>query len=81
MINKWFKLSVVAVLAVFALTLVSYGEAVAKVKVGDDYIEGGRCQYILSLQNGACNVVVVRKTFLFYVSFKGHLIDDIVFDE
>ena len=34
MINKLFKLSVVAVLAIFALTLVSYGEAIAKVKVG-----------------------------------------------
>lgn len=34
MINKLFKLSVVAVLAIFAFTLVSYGEAKAKVKVG-----------------------------------------------
>jgi D-xylose transport system substrate-binding protein len=34
MTNKLFKLSLVAVLAIFALTLVSYGEAVAKVKVG-----------------------------------------------
>lgn len=34
MINKLFKLSVVAVLAIFAFTLVSYGEAIAKVKVG-----------------------------------------------
>ena len=34
MINKLFKLSLMAVLATFAFTLVSYGEAVAKVKVG-----------------------------------------------
>jgi D-xylose transport system substrate-binding protein len=34
MINKLFKLSLVAVLATFAFTLVSYGEAIAKVKVG-----------------------------------------------
>jgi D-xylose transport system substrate-binding protein len=34
MINKLFKLSLVAVLATFAFTLVTYGEAVAKVKVG-----------------------------------------------
>jgi D-xylose transport system substrate-binding protein len=34
MINKLFKLSVVAVLAIFAFTLVSYGEAIAKVKIG-----------------------------------------------
>ena len=34
MINKLFKLSLVAVLVTFAFTLVSYGEAVAKVKVG-----------------------------------------------
>lgn len=33
--NKLFKLSVVAVLAIFAFTLVSYGEAEAKkVKIG-----------------------------------------------
>jgi D-xylose transport system substrate-binding protein len=34
MINKLFKLNVVAVLAIFAFTLVSYGEAKAKVKIG-----------------------------------------------
>ena len=34
MINKLFNLSVVAVVAIFAFTLVSYGEAKAKVKVG-----------------------------------------------
>lgn len=34
MINKLFKLSVLAVLAIFAFTLVSYGEAKAEVKVG-----------------------------------------------
>jgi D-xylose transport system substrate-binding protein len=34
MINKLFKLSVVAVLAIFAFSLGSYGEAIAKVKVG-----------------------------------------------
>ena len=34
MINKLFKLSLVAVLATFAFTLISYGEALAKVKVG-----------------------------------------------
>ncbi len=34
MINKLFKLSLVALLVTFAITLVSYGEAVAKVKVG-----------------------------------------------
>ena len=34
MINKLFKLSVVTVVAIFAFTLVSYGEAIAKVKVG-----------------------------------------------
>ena len=34
MINKLFKFSVVAVLTIFALTFFSYGEAVAKVKVG-----------------------------------------------
>jgi D-xylose transport system substrate-binding protein len=34
MINKLFKLSLVAILVTFAFTLVSYGEAVAKVKVG-----------------------------------------------
>jgi len=34
MTNKLFKLSVVAVFAIFAFTFVSYGEAEAKVKVG-----------------------------------------------
>jgi len=34
MVNKLFKFSVVAVLAIIALTFVSYGEAVAMVKVG-----------------------------------------------
>jgi D-xylose transport system substrate-binding protein len=34
MINKLFKLSLVALLVTFAFTLVTYGEAVAKVKVG-----------------------------------------------
>ena len=35
MMNKLFKFSVVAIVTIFAFTLVSYGEAEAKVKVVD----------------------------------------------